>query len=133
MTSPGHYENVGSHTGSIEFSGFVQQPNRWVELQARTLGDGRWETIGYARSDQTPYQYSGNNWYSWSTWRRVPSQYWVYLDGAWWAEVRAVDYYTRSSLYTFEGDFYSYFNPSEPLEQLWSDHGHGTSVTISGR
>ncbi len=131
MTTPGHYENVGSVSDEVTFTGWLQEPDRWVRIQARTPGAGRWVTIGWARSDDTPYHYSGGDWYYWETNRTVPPEYWIYLDGHFWAEVRAVDYLSNEPLYTFEAGYFSYFDYREPLEDLWADHGHGASVTIA--
>lgn len=131
MTTPGNYENVGSVDEDVAFNGWIQQPSRWVKIQARVPGAGDWEDIGWALSGTHPYSYSGKTWYNWEKDITIPMRYWLYLDGHYWAEVRAIDYSSGDLLYTFEAGYYDFFEFTEPLGQLWMDHGYGTSVTIA--
>ena len=131
MTTPGNYENVGSINDAVEFTGWLQNPGHYVKIQARMPGEGNWVNIGGVRAGDTPYSYSRNTWYSWDMECRIPRQFWTYLDGHYWAEVRAVDRDSNRLLFTFEDGFNSYFNFREPLETLWADHGYGNSVTIA--
>jgi hypothetical protein len=138
MTSPGHYEHVGDVSDRIEFSGYHEYPNREIAILAwyprdvsRWDQDGHWLAIATARSSNVPLRYSGKDWYYWEVSGCVPAFSWTYLDGYYWADIRAWDVEAEEDLFTFEGDFDSYFDMTESLSELWRDHGHGTYVTIA--
>ena len=130
MTSPGNLEFVGSKNDPVEFNGYCQQPNRWVRIEAKHLGSGVWETIGWAKSGSHRFHYSGEDFYYWSNDVPLADRYWTFFEERYFAEVRVRDFLTGDELYTFDAGFYSYFDPSESLGDLWIDHGHGTTATI---
>lgn len=132
MYTPGHNEHIGSRSDKVSFGGALTEPGKWVVIQAKHPRSG-WQTLGYAQTGTYPFQYSETDWYLWSKKLAIPHSYWRFEPDAgtlWKADVRAVDWDSGDSLFTFEAGFFSYFDINEPVDELWEDHGHSTSVTI---
>ena len=60
----------------------------------------------------------------------MSDRYLTFFDERYFAEIRTRDLLIGDELHTFEADFYSFFDPTERLGDLWIDHGHGTTATI---
>jgi hypothetical protein len=133
MTSPYHNQQVGNINNEINFSGYLLEPGRAVNIYAKDR-QGFWRYIGRAESSQTGYQVYGKQWYPWNTDLVVPRECW--RPTSWWnpdaiAEIRPAE--GTKPMYTWEEDFEDIFDPDIPLEVLWEDYGHdGNTVVIKG-